>query len=91
MAGIGDKMTIAVTHDGETWTQVDGFVQNTCFHMPHDGVMVADLSIVGQDVTKVLDGARLMEMRNPLYPCTWCGTWKARKCSCPKCGAPDKL
>jgi hypothetical protein len=86
-----DKMTVAFTSDGETWTELNGVVSQMSLSQHLDGLVTADLSVIADNPTQVFDKARLMEMRDPLYRCPWCGTWKARKCSCPKCGAPDDL
>lgn len=91
VAQLGERMTVAVTTDGETWRDISGAVLSANYTSPYSGAVTVDLSLHGEHVVKLIDDMRMMEMRDPLYPCSWCGTWKARKCSCPKCGAPDKL
>lgn len=90
MANLGKRVTVAVSTDGETWRDISGMVTSINYSSPYNDVVVADLSLHG-DAVSLVDNMREMEMRNPLYPCTWCGSWKARTCNCPKCGAPDNL
>ena len=89
MSELGSKVSIGMGPvDYGSMYKVDGIISSSSITQAHRGMFTVDLTIVSDNLS-ILDD--IADFQDPLYPCTWCGTWKARWCSCPKCGAPDNL
>ena len=89
----GNKLRVGISNAGyDGFYEIDGTVISSSLSQHPGGMCSADFTVATSrdGLKQILDDMDDFT-RPPLAPCTWCGSWKARRMNCPKCGAPEEL